>query len=147
MATRRRFRRQSRHLKKRRSHKYNKNKKSRRNYYNMRGGTPISIDIEIPKLIEAMKIKKLDNFDLSPLKRLGLDNDVLYIDDGLVRTMKLSILTGSCILSIGTLNGSYKGSFIRNTPTNTDYDITEDKKDEILKMVGIDIDMNDVYEA
>ena len=146
MATRRRFRRQSRHLKKRRSHRYKKNKKSRRNYYNMRGGSPISIDIEIPKFIEAMKIKKLDNFDLSLLKRLYLDN-VLYIDDGLVRTMKLSILPdGSCILSIGTLNGSYKGSFIRNTPTNTDYNINEAKKDEILKMVGI-IDMNDVYEA
>ena len=66
MATRRRFRRQSRHLKKRRSHRYKKNKKSRRNYYNMRGGSPISIDIST--FIEGMKLKHPSGF------KLGDDN-------------------------------------------------------------------------
>jgi len=99
----------------------------------MRGGS--SIDIDIPTFINAMK-KKETAFYVAPLKLLSLDTDVLYIDGGSVLTMKLTILKdGSGILSIGTLNNGASLS-VRDTPTNTNYNITEDKKNEILKMIA-----------
>ena len=103
----------------------------------MRGGTPINIDI--PTFIKAIKKKedekkedeKEGGFYIAPLKKLGLDGDKLYIDSGVVEKMQLSILPDGGTLSIDTLNG-----FEHDKHTHTDYTITKDKKDEILKMVG-----------
>ena len=164
MATRRRFRRQSRHLKKRRSHKYKKYKKSRRNYYNMRGGSQINIDI--PTFIKSMKIKYPRGFKLdadnkyylhvtdSGIPNSDILNFYMYVPDHNPDEFstidwlndKQKLTTNSQHRSFGsvysmTLNGNELTSTFGNfkfRPPSTSVDIiTEAKKDEILKMVGV----------
>ena len=158
MATRRRFRRQSRHLKKRRSHKYNKNKKSRRNYYNMRGGSPISI--HIPTFIEGMKTKHPSGFKLDADNKHYLhvtDSGILYFYmyvsgpnpdefstfDWLNADQRL--IHNSQHRPFGkvydmTLNGnkltSTFGNFTFNT-SKSDIDITESQRKDILEMADL----------